>query len=324
MLVLGCMIAALGMSSALNGTWQLHIGQRLIDTVAAKSLEYDLISRPEMPGSKLVASLAANGSEGGPVSVSALRLSRTDATAMSTGMQSPAAMQSGMTGLATLFGEICEVNPETILAGFTMAADLLQAKTVLLFGHLLGMGMGLTTTTYLAFFYLAAIRRGYQEVGSNSRARSAAFWMRVGLFLVLATGIGLMINLHLTSNELVYDPKLWVKFGVTGALLATMALFGLFASHPQFLNDGRPLFEATSLPGRTVAIILFGGILASWWYLLALGISREYSFTLNGQTMLLGYAYGLAIAMALAIFMALFAGLFRPSSVSKRKYMHQA
>jgi len=325
-LAVGLLIAVVSGVSALYGTWQKHLGQQFVSVVAETGLKQGFFVRP---GSERMTQIAGLATSPAPqTGLAELRLSpRIDVPAptnisnLQTGIQSDAAMESGMTGLATLFGEICEVNPETIQAGFDMAANLLTAKTLLTLTHILGSTFGLASISFAALFYLTAVKRGNLSIDAAHHCRAFGRWMWLGTVLALVSGLGLMINLHLTNTEQVFDPKLWVKAALLGTVMVTAALFEVFAIPRILANAGRPLFDRTSLLRRTLAVSLFAVLFISWWYLLFLGVSREYSFTLNGQTMLFGFGYAAGIAAGAALMLVIIARLFQTGSVHKRKYM---
>lgn len=95
-------------------------------------------------------------------------------------------------------------------------------RTILSFGHLVGLVLGLGTTVYLDGGCFLSIARkswdGYRSFMSGTLFAVATKYVTVGLCILWVTGCGFLIHYDIFAPEKLANPKLYAKFAFVTVL----------------------------------------------------------------------------------------------------------
>ena len=190
----------------------------------------------------------------------------------------------------------------------------MSCHTVLLALHLMGVAFGIGASTILD---LRTVRLLYgRPVTEQDLAFAGALsaFVRIGLVLLVISGLGLLLWLWLTDPDLLANPKLHAKLTIVAMLTLNGCLIEAVALPLLRSQCGRPLFDGVSYRTQ-VAVLAMGVVSATSWYLpFLLGIARELNFGPSALTILTAYL-GL-LGMGIVVALAWRCALYRPGGQS--------
>jgi hypothetical protein len=188
----------------------------------------------------------------------------------------------------------------------------MSSHTFLLALHLIGLAFGIGASTILD---LRTLRLLYGRPVSEQDLAFASVlsrFVRLGLFLLVISGLGLLLRLWLSDPALLANPKLHAKLTIVGMLTLNGYLIEAIALPLLRRQYGRPLFEGVSY--RTQAAVLAIGVVSatSWYLPFLLGIAHELNFGPSALTIL--SAYFALICLGVVAALAWRSVLYRPTS----------
>jgi hypothetical protein len=174
--------------------------------------------------------------------------------------------------------------------------------TALIALHLVGLAFGIGASTILDFRTLRLLCGGTVTEQDLAFTKTLSTFVRIGLILLLISGVGFLLRLWFGDATLLGNPKLHAKLAIVAVLTLNGVLVETIALPLLHRQCGRPLFDG--IPYRTqVAVLALGVVSATSWYLpFLLGIARELNFGPSALTILSVYLalIGTGIAVALA------------------------
>lgn len=100
--------------------------------------------------------------------------------------------------------------------------------TVLVTLHVLGGVLGVGAATFLEIFLIKSLLDGIMDPIESSFMRATASVLRVGLFISIFTGLGLILVYRYNDQIFrLYDPLLWAKFSILFVLMLNGTLLQL-------------------------------------------------------------------------------------------------
>jgi len=97
-------------------------------------------------------------------------------------------------------------------------------------------------------------------------AGALSAFVRIGLVLLVISGLGLLLWLWLTDPDLLANPKLHAKLTIVAMLTLNGCLIEVIALPLLRSQCGRPLFDGVSYRTQ-VAVLAMGVVSATSWYL---------------------------------------------------------
>lgn len=192
----------------------------------------------------------------------------------------------------------------------------MEAKTVLVLGHLAGLVLGLGGVVVLDLYLLRFLRGKVVTPEDRDLVHLVSRLVSLGLVLLWASGAGFLAHQSAVSPHLLADPKVHAKLAIVALLTANgvvlhARVLPLFAR-----NLGRGLFAGVPFAGRA-ATLTCGAVSATGWYAaFALGAVRELNFAASIWVFLGAYAAALGLVVAAALGMAAWLGAAPPRSAS--------
>ncbi len=178
----------------------------------------------------------------------------------------------------------------------------MSSQTLLVALHLIGVAFGIGASTILDLRTLRLLRGGPITEQDLAFAAVLSTFVRIGLVLLLISGLGCLLRLWLVTPDLLGNPKLHAKLAIVGVLTLNGCLIETIALPLLRRQCGGPLFEGVSYRTQ-VAVLAMGVVSATSWYLpFLLGVARELNFGPSALTILAAYLalIGIGVAVALA------------------------
>ena len=198
-------------------------------------------------------------------------------------------------------------------ASLTQTQDhiVMSSQTVLLALHLIGLAFGIGASTILDLRTLRLLYGRPVSEQDLAFAEVLSTFVRIGLLLLLISGLGLLLRLWLSDPALLANPKLHAKLMIVGMLTLNGFLIERIALPLLRRQCGRPLFEGVCYRTQ-VAVLAMGVVSATSWYLpFLLGIARELNFGPSALTIL--SAYLALICLGVVVTLAWRSMHYRPS-----------
>jgi len=138
---------------------------------------------------------------------------------------------------------------------------MVEAKLILTLFHILGTVLGVGGATMAEIFFLKAIRDGVIDPIETSFLRTTYSVIRIGLFIIIFSGIGYLLLYRLTGVDwYLLSDKYWAKMSITLIILLNAVLIQM----------------------RSIPMWLGGAIsLTSWYFAMFLGIWRGLDMTFS-------------------------------------------
>lgn len=186
----------------------------------------------------------------------------------------------------------------------------MSSHTPLLILHLMGLAFGIGASTILDLRMLRLLCGRPVADQDLAFAVVLSTFVRIGLLLLLISGLGFLLQLWLVRPDLLSNPKLHAKLAIVGVLVVNGLLIEAIALPLLRRQCGRPLFDGVSYRTQ-VAVLAMGVVSATSWYLpFLLGVVRELNF---GPTALTIFAVYLAmIGIGIAVALGWRCALYRP------------
>jgi hypothetical protein len=190
----------------------------------------------------------------------------------------------------------------------------MSSQTLLLALHLIGVAFGIGASTILDLRMLRILCGRTVNEHDLAFAAVLSTFVRIGLVLLLISGLGFLLRLWFVTPDLLGNPKLHAKLAIVGVLTLNGALIETIALPLLRRQCGRPLFDGVSYRTQ-VAVLAMGVVSATSWYLpFLLGIARELNFGPSALTIL--SAYLALIGMGVVVVLAGHRALYRPGGQS--------
>lgn len=188
----------------------------------------------------------------------------------------------------------------------------MSVQTFLLAIHILGCSFGVGASTILDLRVLALLSGRTISDQDLAVARLLSLFVRFGLLLLWLSGICFLARYWLTAPELLGNPKLHAKIAIVVTLTLNGFFIELFVMPLLNRQFRRALFDGLSLGAQSAALIAGAISATSWYAAFALGVLREWNFTVATSAVLAGYvslvvAAGCVVILAAQIF-------YRPAS----------
>ncbi len=153
-------------------------------------------------------------------------------------------------------------------------------KEILIGAHLLGLSLSFMNALSLDTRIARQLLFGTEI--HVARAKGAGLLaLRSGFFLLLASGIGLLLLYWVKTPELLSNPKIWAK--TTIVLIA--GLNGCLIERYLLMNKA-----GECAPGRMPIFFLLSVSWASWFSAFALGVWKSINYVASFQLLMGGYA----------------------------------
>ena len=177
----------------------------------------------------------------------------------------------------------------------------MSSQTVLLALHLIGLAFGIGASTILDLRTLRLLYGRPVSEQDLAFAEVLSTFVRIGLLLLLISGLGLLLRLWLSDPALLANPKLHAKLTIVGMLTLNGFLIETIALPLLRRQCGRPLFEGVCYRTQ-VAVLAMGVVSATSWYLpFLLGIARELNFGPSALTILSAYLALICLGVVAAL-----------------------
>ena len=177
----------------------------------------------------------------------------------------------------------------------------MSSQTFLLALHLIGVAFGIGASTILDLRTLRLLRGSAISEQDLAFATVLSTFVRIGLILLLISGLGFLLRLWLVTPELLGNPKLHAKLAIVGVLTLNGVLIETIALPLLRRQCGRPLFDGISYRTQ-VAVLAMGVVSATSWYLpFLLGIARELNFGPSALTIFTAYLMLIGVGVAVAL-----------------------
>ncbi|MGP9821175.1 hypothetical protein ACTZWW_14260 [Salinarimonas sp. NSM] len=152
----------------------------------------------------------------------------------------------------------------------------MDPKTLLLTLHVLGVAFGVGGVVMLD---VAILKRLRAPVGAGDRALvdHVAVFVRLGLVLLWASGMGILATAPGGPAEVITNPKVQAKLVIVVVLTLNAALVESLALPLVAGNRGRPLLHGVAPARRAIAIAAGAVSCTSWAAAFVLGMARGWN-----------------------------------------------
>lgn len=174
-------------------------------------------------------------------------------------------------------------------------------QSLLLAIHLLGCTFGVGASTILDLRILRLLSGRAVSDEDLAFARFLSGFVRLGLLLLWLSGLCFLVRYWLVAPELLGNPKLHAKIAVVLTLTLNGALIEIYVMPFLVRQRDRALFDGLT-PRTQIAALVVGTVSATSWYAaFALGLLREWNFTMPGGTIIALYVSALAAGCCVSI-----------------------